>query len=39
MKSIGSENLAALVTNSHTYDSGKLSDADIKRLCTGHSTT
>jgi hypothetical protein len=35
MKTTGSENLAALVTNSNTDDSGKLSDSDIKRLCAG----
>jgi hypothetical protein len=35
MKTTGSENLAALVTNSNTDDSGKLSDSDIKRLCVG----
>ena len=35
MKTTGQGNPAALVTASNTSGSGKLSDADIKRLCNG----
>jgi len=35
MKTTGQENVGALVTESNTNDSGKLSDTDIKRLCNG----